>query len=169
MLDIYDVIRVVIVSFLFIAFILSIVAVYLIPKRLQQCPTLANNAQPKTAADLLYSSYFYPFTRDELTLVSLLGSFAVMAFMLSFLVFINNFRITSILFAIPLLVISSIALSTVANLSKDASSEVRSQYDPNTSISVPLLYVAMTIAIVACVLTLYYYGRHFVKDMRHIV
>lgn len=168
MLDIYDVIRVVIVSFLFIAFILSIVAVYLIPKRLQQCPTLAT-AQPKTAADLLYSSYFYPFTRDELTLVSLLGSFAVMAFMLSFLVFINNFRITSILFAIPLLVISSIALSTIANLSKDASSEVRSQYDPNTSISVPLLYVAMTTAIVACVLTLYYYGRHFVKDMRHIV
>jgi hypothetical protein len=168
MLDIYDVVRIVIVSFLFIAFLLSIVAVYLIPKRLQQCPA-ADNAKPKTAADLLYAGYFYPFTRDELTLVSLLGSFAVMAFMLSFLVFINNFRITSILFAIPLLVISSIALSTVANLSKDASSEVRSQYDPNTSISVPLLYVAMSIAIVACVLTLYYYGRHFVKDMRHII
>lgn len=168
MLDVHDIVRVVIVAFLFIAFLLSIVAVYLIPKRLQQCPVAANVA-PQTAADLLYASYFYPFTRDELTLVSLLSSFAVMAFMLAFLVFINNFRITSIIFAVPLLVISAIALSSVSNLSKDASPEVRAQYDPNTSISVSLLYTSLVLSIVACLLTLYYYGRHFVKDMRHII
>jgi hypothetical protein len=168
MLDINDLIRIIIIVVLVASFILSIVAVYQIPKRLQTCPPIPN-APPQTAGDLLLSSYFYPFTRDELTLVSLISAFSVMSFMLAFLVFINNFRVTSLIFAIPLIAVSSIVLSTIANLTKDPSIEIRQQYSPDNSISTPILYASMSATIIACVLTLYYYGRHFVKDLRHVI
>lgn len=168
MLDAHEILRIAIIVILVCSLAAIIAGVYQIPKRMQTCPALPN-APPQTAADALLSSYFYPFTRDELSLVSLVSAFCVLAFMLAFLVFVNNFRVTSIIFAIPLLVISAMVLSTAVNLSKDPSAELRQQYDPSTSVAMPLMYAGTAATILASALTLYYYGRHYIKDLRHVL
>jgi hypothetical protein len=168
MLDVHEIIRIAIIVILVCSLAATIAGVYQIPKRMQSCPAL-QGAAPQTAADALLSSYFYPFTRDELSLVSLVSAFCVLAFMLAFLVLVNNFRVTSIIFSIPLLVISAMVLSTSVNLSNDPSAELREQYNPSTSIAMPLMYSGMAATILASALTLYYYGRHYIKDLRHII
>lgn len=167
------VLRVSIVVLLIIAFTFSIVATFMIPKKLDKCIQQPNPTAPKTPniADVyaIAANQYYLFTKNELTLISMMAAFGVIASVLCFLVYLNNFRVLSIVVAIGVVVVSSVTLSTIVSLSNDPNPDIAAQYDPNSGITLKLLYVAMGMAILASIITFYYYGRNFVKDMKSFV
>jgi hypothetical protein len=165
MVDLNDIIRISIISLLFIAFVFSIVAVYQLPKKQQQC----GSNPTASAGNEILNAYYYLFTSSELTLLSLESAFSVLSIFLCFLVYLNNFKVTSIILAVPLIVIASLILANAVSLANDPNPLIKSQYDIKQGVTVPLLYTAMSISIIAGVLILYYYGQNFIKDIRHIV
>jgi hypothetical protein len=165
MIDVNEIIRISIISLLFIAFVFSIIAVYNLPKKQQQCGTNPT----ASAGNAILNAYYYLFTSSELTLLSLESAFSVLSILLCFLVYLNIFRVTSILLAIPLIIVCSLVMANAVSLANDPNKVISSQYDINQGITIPLLYTSMSISIIAGALTLYYYGQHFIKDLRHIV
>lgn len=164
MIDIYQVIRLVIIASLLIVCILSIIAVSLIEKKPQQCL-----GQNPTQADIIANNYYFLFSSSEITFYAVLSSFSTLTLLLAFLVGVNNFKVLSILVAIALLSISAVVLANLVSLSNDPNPQIKNQYAITSGITVPLLYASMIISIIACVGTCAYYGQNFVKDLRHLI
>lgn len=157
-MDLNQILQMAIVIMLFIAFISVIVSIYTIPTNQNPC---GNTYSPPL--------FYYYYSKSELTLISLQSACAVVAIVLCFLVYLNNFKVLPILVGIALLVMASLVMANTVALSKDQNPEIAAKYDISSGIAVPTLYAGMSVAIVACVLVFYYYGQNFIKDIRHFV
>jgi hypothetical protein len=143
---------------LFLSFVSTIIAIYVLPTNQHPC---GNTYQPPL--------FYYFYNKSELTLISLESACAVVSILLCFLVYINNFKVLSILVAVALLIMASLVMANVVQLSKDQNPAIAAKYDISDNISIPIKYISMALAIIACVLVFYYYGQNFVKDIRHFV
>jgi hypothetical protein len=108
-------------------------------------------------------------TSTEITFFALLSVFGALTMLLCFMVYINNFRVLSLMFALPLLIISSIILANAVSLVGDPNPEIKATYSVDRGVAMPLMYSAMSVSIIACALTGYYYGRHFISNIRNFV
>ena len=143
---------------LLLSFVAGIIAIYTLSTNQHPC---GNTYSPP----LLY----YYYSKSELTLISLETACVVIAIILCFLVYINNFKVLSILVGIALLVMASLVMANAVDLSKDQNPAISAKYDISSGIAVPALFGGMSVAIISCVLVFYYYGQNFVKDVRNFI